>query len=109
MRLGTTKIVVIAILTTMFLFRMFCGIFVVQPIGMLPTGATIIYWRHGLNLPFVASADRILDDTDSGVSLLGRGIVLATLAKPIMERKIMSVRYSETLYLISTKGKSYKK
>jgi len=36
------------------LFRIFCGIFVIQPIGSIPEGATIIYWRSGLNLPFIS-------------------------------------------------------
>tara|TARA_B100000683_G_scaffold269904_1_gene307762 strand:+ start:557 stop:892 length:336 start_codon:yes stop_codon:yes gene_type:complete len=88
-------------------FRIFCGIFVIQPIGAVPDGATIIYWRSGLNLPFVASADGILEDSDAGVSLLGRGIVLAKLAEPIREREITRFVYSEWLYLWSTGGKSY--
>lgn len=90
-------------------FRLFCGIFVIQPIGAIPDGVTIVYWRSGLNIPFVASADGLLDASDAGVSLLGRGLILAKLAEPIMEREIFRFSYSETLYLWSTGGKKYEK
>lgn len=90
-------------------FRLFCVFFVIQPIGAIPDGATIVYWRSGLNIPFVASADGLLDDSDAGVSLLGRGFMLAKLAEPIKEREIIRFGYSETLYLWSTGGKQYEK
>jgi hypothetical protein len=90
-------------------FRIFCGIFVIQPIGAIPDGATIIYWRSGLNLPFLASADGILSESGAGVSLLGRGLMLGKLAEPIMNRKIIRLGYSETLYLWSTGGKKFEK
>ena len=89
-------------------FRIFCGIFVIQPIGAVPEGATIIYWRSGLNLPFISSADGLLDESGAGVSLLGRGVFLAQLANPIIEREIFRLGYSEALYLWSTNGKTYK-
>lgn len=87
--------------------RSFCGIFVIQPIGAVPDGATIVYWRSGLNLPFVASADGVLLASGGGVSLLGRGLVLAKLSGPILERQIFRVSYSETLYLWSTDGSRF--
>jgi hypothetical protein len=40
---------------------------------------------------------------------LGRGLFLAKLANPILEREIMRIEYSESLYLISTNGKKYDK
>lgn len=91
------------------IFRLFCGIFVIQPIGAIPDGATIIYWRTGLNLPFIASADGILEESDAGVSLLGRGMLIGKLAEPIKEKEIFRFGYSETLYLWSTGGKTYEK
>ena len=81
----------------------------IQPIGAIPDGATIVYWRSGLNIPFVASADGLLDQSGAGVSLLGRGLMLAILAEPIKEREIFRLGYSETLYLWSTGGKKYEK
>jgi hypothetical protein len=89
------------------LFRSFCGIFVVQPIGAIPDGGTIIYWRSGLNMPFIASADGLQQEFDGGVSLLGRGVILAGLTDMLRERKIVSLPYSRTLYLWSTGGREY--
>jgi hypothetical protein len=90
-------------------FRLFCGIFVIQPIGAIPDGATIVYWRSGLNIPFIASADGLLYESGAGVSLLGRGLMLAKLAEPIKEREIFRFGYSETLYLWSTGGKKFER
>ena len=100
----TTPFIIFALI-----FRLFCGIFVIQPIGAIPDGATIIYWRTGLNLPFIASADGILEESGAGVSLLGRGILIGKLAEPIKEKEIFRFGYSETLYLWSTGGKTYEK
>jgi hypothetical protein len=89
-------------------FRLTCGIFVIQPIGAIPEGKTMIYWKVGMpNMPFIASADGILEEQGQGVSLLGRGLVLAGLVKPLKEKEIISFGYSESLYLISTGGKEY--
>ncbi len=83
-------------------FISFCGIFVIQPIGAIPNGVTIVYWRSGLNLPFIASADGLLDRTGVGVSLLGRGLMLGGLADIIKSRELFRLPYSEILYLWST-------
>lgn len=91
------------------LFRFLCGIFVIHPMGAIPEGTTIVYWRTGLNLPFIASADGILEESGAGVSLLGRGILIGKLAEPIKEKEIFRFGYSETLYLWSTNGKTYEK
>ncbi|MBT7996549.1 MAG: hypothetical protein HN691_16885 [Bacteroidetes bacterium] len=91
------------------LFRIFCGIFVIQPIGAIPEGTTIVYWRSGMNMPFISSADGLLEKSGAGVSLLGRGLILAKVAEPIKENEIFRFGYSETLYLWSTGGKSYEK
>lgn len=91
------------------LFRFFCGIFVIHPMGAIPEGITIVYWRTGLKLPFIASADGILEESGAGVSLLGRGILIGNFAEPIKEKEIFRFGYSETLYLWSTNGKTYEK
>jgi hypothetical protein len=90
-------------------FRIFCGIFVIQPIGAIPEGTSIVYWRSGMNMPFISSADGLLEKSGAGVSLLGRGLILAKVAEPIKENEIFRFGYSETLYLWSTGGKSYEK
>jgi hypothetical protein len=101
------SLIVVFIITL--IFRIFCGIFVIQPIGAIPEGTTIVYWRDGMNMPFISSADGLLEKSGAGVSLLGRGLMLAKLAEPIKENEIFRFGYSETLYLWSTGGKSYEK
>lgn len=91
------------------LFRFFCGIFIIHPMGAIPEGTSIVYLRTGLDLPFIASADGILEKSGAGVSLLGRGILIGKLAEPIKEKEIFRFGYSETLYLWSTNGKTYGK
>lgn len=85
------------------------GLFVVQPIGAIPEGTTVLYWRLGTNLPFISSADGIILETGQGVSLLSRGIVLGTVGGVIKDRKIANFPYSESLYLISTGGTQFEK
>ena len=91
------------------LFRFFCGIFIIHPMGAIPKGTSIVYLRTELNLPFIASADGILDKSGKGVSLFGRAILIGKLAEPIKEKEIFRFSYSETLYLWSTGGKTYEK
>jgi len=83
------------------------GLFIIQPIGAIPKGATIVYFRAGLNIPFVASADGILEESGAGVSLLGRGLMIAKISELLEDRKIVTFNYSNTLYLWSTDGKEY--
>jgi len=88
-------------------FRLLFGLFIIQPIGAIPKGATIVYFRAGLNIPFVASADGILEESGAGVSLLGRGLMIAKISELLEDRKIVTFNYSNTLYLWSTDGKEY--
>ncbi len=97
----------IALLLFVLFFRCFCGFFVIQPIGLIPKGATVVYWRAGLNLPFICSADGLLEESGTGVSLLGRGMMLAKFAETIKEKEIIRFGYSKQLYLYSTDGKEY--
>lgn len=85
-------------------FYMFCGIFVQQPIGAVPDGVTILYWRRGTNLPFVASADGILLEQTGEVSLLTRAVAIGKFGNVATDRMFARLPYSKTLYLISTDG-----
>jgi hypothetical protein len=80
------------------------GLFVIQPIGMLPEGATVLYFRLGMNIPFISSADGIILKKNGAVSLFTRGLTMTTLSKPIIDRKIFSLPYFHSLYLYSTGG-----
>lgn len=105
----TTTIIIVILLSITLFFRTCFGIFVIQPIGMIPEGTSIVYWRVGLNLPFIASADGLLDENKQGVSLFGRAIMLGFIENLLIDRKIVKLPYSESLYSISTGGKEYSK
>ncbi|HXX33289.1 MAG TPA: hypothetical protein VEM15_02330 [Thermodesulfobacteriota bacterium] len=89
------------------LFYFTTGFFVIQPIRALPQGATVWYWRYDTGLPFISSADGVLVDNQTDVSLLNRGLVLAVLVEPVTQLKIAFLPYSKTLYLISTGGREF--
>lgn len=81
-------------------------VFVIQPIGALPEGKTIVIGRVG-KTRFVDSADAICERQMGSVSLLCRGMMMGN----ILEEATIYLRlpYSETLYLWSTDGKEYGK
>lgn len=82
----------------------FLTIFVIQPIAAVPDGRTVIITRL-TTLNFVDSADAVCERKLGGVSLLCRGAVMGRVAKE--SRILLRLPYSETLYSISTGGKSY--
>jgi hypothetical protein len=79
-------------------------IFVVQPIGAVPEGRTLIISRLNVT-KFVDSADAMCERMQGGVSLLCRGVTMGTVAEKA--KIFLRLPYSETLYLISTGGKRY--
>ena len=83
------------------------GLVVVQPIGAVPEGATILYWRVGLDMPFVESADGMLLERTGQVSLLGRAVSMGAMVKMLDGRRIAALPYSETLYEWTTDGQRF--
>ncbi|MDR6857242.1 hypothetical protein [Variovorax guangxiensis] len=80
-------------------------LFVIQPIGMLPEGRTVLILRGDKNLNFIDSADAICERVSGGVSLICRS---AALSAAINDTKILlRMPYSATLYGISTGGREY--
>src|SRR5262245_31290964 len=79
-------------------------IFVVPPIGAVPQGRTLLISRLN-GTDFIDSSDAMCERIQGGVSLLCRGMLLGAVA----EKSTIYARlpYSETLYLISTGGKTY--
>jgi len=79
-------------------------IFVVQPIGALPEGRTLIISRMN-KTEFIDSADAMCVRLQGGVNLLCRGAILGAIA----EKSTIYLRlpYSKWLYHISTGGKEY--
>ena len=79
-------------------------IFVIQPIGALPEGKTLVISRMS-NTRFVDSADAICERTQGGVSILCR---LGAMAGTLKNAQIyMRLPYMHWLYQISTGGKEY--
>jgi hypothetical protein len=82
------------------------NIFVVQPIGAVPEGKTLIISRLN-KTEFVDSADAMCERLQGGVSLMCRGLMLGA----VVEKSTIYLRlpYSEWLYQVSTGGKQYSK
>lgn len=94
-------ILIIILLILWFLFRP--GIFVIQPIGALPDGVTIVYHSRNYVMPFISSPDGLCLEYQGSVTLLCRlGGIGA--AGELMDRKIIKLPYMRWLYLRSTGG-----
>ena len=105
MEKGKKKFVLLIVLLSVLATTYFgTGFFVIQPIGAIPEGRTIWYVRMGLNIPFVSSADGILLKKDTGVSLLGRAMMMSSVLDLIDDKILLKLPYSKTLYKISTNG-----
>lgn len=81
-------------------------IFVVPPIGAVPEGRTLVISRLNRG-EFIDSADAMCERIQGGVNLLCRGMVLGAVGKNAIV--FMRLPYSESLYLISTGGKTYER
>jgi len=79
------------------------GVFVIQPIGAIPEGVTIIYHSRNPEMPFFSSPDGLCLQIQEGVSLLCRMAVLGGVEE-ITERVIARLPYSHWAYLRSTGG-----
>lgn len=79
-------------------------LFVVQPIGALPEGKTLVITRLN-KTKFIDSADAMCDRAQGGVSLLCRGMMMGAVADKATI--LLRLPYSSWLYKISTDGKSY--
>lgn len=80
------------------------SIFVVQPIGGVPEGRTLVISRLRSSA-FIDSADAMCERVQGSVNLLCRGMVMGQVG----ENATIYLRlpYSETLYQLSTGGKTY--
>jgi hypothetical protein len=76
------------------------GLFIVPPIGAVPEGRTLVVIRSG-NMKFIDSADGICQRVQDGVSLLCRGVALASVLKNSVI--LLRLPYSETLDKFTTK------
>lgn len=79
------------------------SIFVIQPIGAIPEGKTIVVFRSD-RMKFIDSADSICQREMGGVSLFCRASVLGAMSDKTI---LLRMPYSEKLYLYSTDGSQY--
>lgn len=79
-------------------------IFVIQPIGAIPEGKTLVILRLN-KTEFIDSADAMCEREMGGVSLLCRMGMMAGVANK--SSILLRLPYSQTLYDISTGGKHY--
>ena len=98
-------IVAAVVISASILFYNNFTIFVVQPIGAVPEGRTIILEKRK-NMQFIDSADAMCERLTGSVNLLCRGMALGEVAKMKIYGRLP---YSEWLYLKSTDGKQYSK
>ena len=100
--LSITAFVVTAVLLVIAYTQL--TIFVVQPIGAIPKGKTLVISRLN-KTEFIDSADAMCERIQGGVSIMCRVFAIGAVA----EKSTIYLRlpYSEWLYLISTGGKKY--
>ncbi len=85
------------------MFRVFCGLYTIQPIGALPEGRTIVVWRAE-GEPFFNSPDALCLERMEGVSLLCR---MAALGQAPTDRIIVRLPYMHWAYAASTGGREF--
>lgn len=98
----------IVIVSTLILFVVFytqVTIFVVQPVGAIPEGRTLVMLRLN-KTEFIDSADAMCERAMDGVSLLCRGMMMGAVGKNATI--LFRLPYSSFLYSVSTGGKEYK-
>lgn len=81
-------------------------LFVVQPIGAIPTGKTLVILRLN-KTNFIDSADAMCVRETGSLNLLCRGMMMSAVINK--SKILMKLPYSKFLYEISTGGKEYTK
>jgi len=81
-------------------------LFVVQPIGAVPTGKTLVILRLN-KTNFIDSADAMCVRETGSLNLLCRGMMMSAVINK--SKMLMKLPYSKFLYEISTGGKEYTK
>jgi len=81
-------------------------VFVVQPIGAIPEGRTLIISRLN-KLKLIDSADAVCEREQGNVNLICRAAVMGAVGKNAVI--YLRLPYSEWLYTFSTGGKTYER
>ena len=81
-------------------------LFVIPPIGALPEGVILVIYRLE-KTKFIDSPDAMCERLQGGVSLLCRGLAIATITN---NNEILArLPFSNFIYEISTNGKTYER
>lgn len=97
-------IILVSVAILMIVFLSQITFFVVQPIGTVPEGRTLVILRMN-KTKFIDSADAMCEREMGSVSLLCRGMMMAAIANK--GTILVRLPYSDFLYKISTDGKTY--
>lgn len=81
-------------------------LFVIQPMGAIPTGKTLIILRLN-KTNFIDSADAMCVRETGNLNLMCRGMMMSAVINK--SKVLMKLPYSKFLYEISTGGKEYTK
>lgn len=84
---------------------LFVGFFTIQPIGALPEGVTCVVLKSPSD-PFFDSPDALSLRRTGGVSLLSRGMAIATLKNKTV---LFKLPYIHSFYSISVGGREFSK
>ena len=103
------KIIAISTLVIVLLGYFSLGIFVVQPMGAIPDGGSVLYVRLGTNLDFFESPDSLSEKSTGKVSLFGRAMAAVAFMKNIENKIIIKLPYFNIFYFLSTGGTEYEK
>ena len=95
-----------AVALTCLIGAQFITIFVIQPIGAIPDGRTLLISRLN-TLNFIDSADAWCERKLGGVNLFCRGMATGRIAN--QATIIARLPYSDMLYQISTGGRTYER
>ena len=97
-------IILVSVAILMIVFLSQITFLVVQPIGAVPEGRTLVILRMN-KTKFIDSADAMCEREMGSVSLLCRGMMMAAIANK--GTILVRLPYSDFLYKISTDGKTY--
>lgn len=89
------RIFILSIIGVVFYFAF--GLFVVPPLGSLKDGSTVLYFRLGVQSPFLSSPRGILRNKNGDSHVFGRIVGLGKTGKQINDRTIAVFPYSGSL------------
>lgn len=100
------KLIIVIFIISLFSLAYFkLTFFVIQPIGALPEGKTLLIWQKE-KMNFIDSSDAICERETGKVNLFCRGIITANIVSK-KEDIIIGFPYISFLYSISTNGREY--